>query len=317
MKLLVNACGHSLCESCVELLFVRGSAKCPTDNCRVMLRRANFRVQLYDDNSVEKEIDVRKRVLRDFNKKESDFSSLLEYNNYLEEVETIIFNLSNGIDVAETEQRIKAYKEQNQEAIRKNRSKLSADELLLEQLIAEEHELMSSNLKTHEEELQLVHRRQKQHDQLIDDLSCSDLPASRIVDQHRTVNPGRVVQSKEVAPPPPPPVSRPTMFSSGVPMAFNRDTIGPMQPVVSAELYHYTPQELELMGPKPPSVTQILSDSYLSNVRSATVSETAGGFQSYLSCQRALLDAFCGLTFEPTESMSDTNVSMVVQHEGS
>ena len=24
MKLLVNVCGHNLCESCVELLFVKG-----------------------------------------------------------------------------------------------------------------------------------------------------------------------------------------------------------------------------------------------------------------------------------------------------
>ncbi len=27
LRLLVNVCGHSLCDNCVELLFVRGSGK--------------------------------------------------------------------------------------------------------------------------------------------------------------------------------------------------------------------------------------------------------------------------------------------------
>ena len=27
LKLMVNVCGHNLCENCVELLFVRGSGK--------------------------------------------------------------------------------------------------------------------------------------------------------------------------------------------------------------------------------------------------------------------------------------------------
>jgi hypothetical protein len=49
--------------------------------------------------TVEKEFDIRKRVLRDFNKKEGDFSTLPEYNDYLEEVETITYNSTNNVDV--------------------------------------------------------------------------------------------------------------------------------------------------------------------------------------------------------------------------
>ena len=41
MKLMVNVCGHNLCENCVELLFVKGSGACP--ECNVPLRRGNFR----------------------------------------------------------------------------------------------------------------------------------------------------------------------------------------------------------------------------------------------------------------------------------
>jgi hypothetical protein len=52
--------------------------------------------------TVEKEFDIKKRVLRDINKKEWDFSILREYNDYLEEVETIIYNLTNNVGVSAT-----------------------------------------------------------------------------------------------------------------------------------------------------------------------------------------------------------------------
>lgn len=91
LKLLVNVCGHTLCESCVDLLFLKGlrvcwclrfcihvnlssmsysgAGSCP--ECNVPLRRSNFRVQLFEEPKVEKEIDIRRRILRDYNKKVS------------------------------------------------------------------------------------------------------------------------------------------------------------------------------------------------------------------------------------------------------
>jgi len=36
----------------------------------------------------------------------------------------LVFNLTNGIDVKETEERIDAYRKENQDAIKKNKSKL-------------------------------------------------------------------------------------------------------------------------------------------------------------------------------------------------
>ena len=87
LKLLVNICGHSLCESCVDLLFIKGSGACP--ECGTALRRNNFRLQLFEDPYIEKEIDIRKKILRDFNKKEEDFDNLNDYNDYLEKIETI------------------------------------------------------------------------------------------------------------------------------------------------------------------------------------------------------------------------------------
>ncbi|KAH0517128.1 CDK-activating kinase assembly factor MAT1 [Microtus ochrogaster] len=87
LKLMVNVCGHTLCESCVDLLFVRGAGNCP--ECGTPLRKSNFRVQLFEDPTVDKEVEIRKKVLKIYNKREEDFPSLREYNDFLEEVEEI------------------------------------------------------------------------------------------------------------------------------------------------------------------------------------------------------------------------------------
>lgn len=81
-------------------------------------------MQLFEDSQVEKEVDIRRRVLRDFNKKEEDFASLREYNDYLEEVETIIFNLVNNIDQLETNKKIEKFKKENRELILKNKARV-------------------------------------------------------------------------------------------------------------------------------------------------------------------------------------------------
>ncbi|VDN31183.1 unnamed protein product [Dibothriocephalus latus] len=87
LRLMVNVCGHSLCESCVEVLFVRGSGLC--FQCRTPIRKANFRYQLFEDPEVQKEIDIRKKILNEFNRREEDFETMDEYDKYLEQVEEI------------------------------------------------------------------------------------------------------------------------------------------------------------------------------------------------------------------------------------
>lgn len=50
------------CENCVEMLFVRGSSNCV--QCDTPLRKSNFRVQLFEDPTVDKEVEIRKKVLK-------------------------------------------------------------------------------------------------------------------------------------------------------------------------------------------------------------------------------------------------------------
>ncbi|KAF2193021.1 CDK-activating kinase assembly factor [Zopfia rhizophila CBS 207.26] len=112
MKFLVNPeCYHKMCESCVDRIFSHGPAPCPIAGCKRTLRKAKFRNQTFEDLRVEREVDIRRRVAKILNKTEEDFDTLLNYNNYLETVETTTFNLIYKIDVEATERRLQAFAE--------------------------------------------------------------------------------------------------------------------------------------------------------------------------------------------------------------
>lgn len=51
------------CENCVNVYFVRGSGECR--QCHMILRKNNFRDQIFEDAEVEKDTDVRKKVLKE------------------------------------------------------------------------------------------------------------------------------------------------------------------------------------------------------------------------------------------------------------
>ncbi|KFM23826.1 CDK-activating kinase assembly factor MAT1 [Auxenochlorella protothecoides] len=69
------------------------------------------------DPQLRRALQFRARVEGIFNKREEDFESKQEYDDYLEEREDIIFNLSEGIDVKANEARVEAYRLANADAI--------------------------------------------------------------------------------------------------------------------------------------------------------------------------------------------------------
>ncbi|KAF2472346.1 CDK-activating kinase assembly factor [Lindgomyces ingoldianus] len=112
MRFLVNPeCYHRMCESCVDRIFSHGPAPCPIAGCKRTLRKARFRSQTFEDLKVEREVDIRRRVARVMNKTESDFETLADYNNYLETVETVTWNLILKIDLEATERRLRLWEE--------------------------------------------------------------------------------------------------------------------------------------------------------------------------------------------------------------
>jgi CDK-activating kinase assembly factor MAT1 len=63
-------------------------------------------------------------ALCSFNKRIEDFSGdLRKFNDYLEEVETIMFNLIYDLDVAQTQEKIEQYRQENKDLIAMNAMK--------------------------------------------------------------------------------------------------------------------------------------------------------------------------------------------------
>ncbi|XP_020872122.1 uncharacterized protein LOC9305431 [Arabidopsis lyrata subsp. lyrata] len=75
-----------------------------------------------------KEIHVRRRISEIYNRREEDFPSLKDYNDYLEEVECMVFDLIDGINAEAIEEKIKRYSQENAEQIMINRAR-KAEEL--------------------------------------------------------------------------------------------------------------------------------------------------------------------------------------------
>lgn len=312
---MVNICGHGLCENCVELLFVKGSNACP--QCNVPLRRVNFRFQLFENSFVEKEVDIRRKILKDFNKKEEDFSALNEYNDYLEEIENIVFNLTNDIDVEETKKKVEQYKKENKEAIAKNKTRKSKDEVLIEDLIEEEKEveMMRRHNIFGEHAAFSRSKAKKNKEALVDELMFSDLPANQIMATHdetqkrneqheqreqEDLRIKELLQKKQRG-----------VFSTGIKVGRGASEFLPVPKPSdsSGEVYKHVELTLDLEGPKCPTTEELDSDGYLLHVRPTEDAEKAGGFVSSFPCYRALQEAFCGLYYETNDLESMNKVS--------
>ncbi|XP_015928701.2 CDK-activating kinase assembly factor MAT1 [Parasteatoda tepidariorum] len=283
LKLMVNICGHALCENCVELLFVKGSAACP--QCNIALRRNNFRVQIFEDSSVEKELDIRRRVMKDFNRKEEDFPSLLDYNNYLEDVETIIFNLANDVNIEATRRKIEQYKKENKTQIQKNKGKLSKEEEELECLLESEKEAAENRkLQAIKEELELEKQKRRNKEALIDDLMFSNKSAKDILATH----------SEKAALELKPKLKKTNPFSTGMK---TQQVFLPVPKQNNQNMYIYKDFKLDIAGPDIFSPNTLKNEGFTMHVRNASEQEKAGGFLAEFACDRALQDAFCGIYF--------------------
>ncbi|XP_012693534.1 CDK-activating kinase assembly factor MAT1 [Clupea harengus] len=287
LKLMVNVCGHTLCESCVEMLFVRGSGNCV--QCDTPLRKCNFRVQLFEDPAIDKEVEIRKKVLKIYNKREFDFPSLREYNDYLETVEEIVFNLTNNLEVERTRQIMEQYQRENRDVIQRNKVKLTREQEELEELLLlEQKSTEERRLELLEEEKRQLHAKRKNKQALLDELESSQLPACVLLAQHkdRAVQLEQQIEKQKQA-------VKTTIFSTGIPMG---QTVS-LQPVpeIREVLYHHQPLYIYTHGPPVPELDQLQRLGYLNHVRAASQQDMAGGYNSGLACHRAVQDAFSGL----------------------
>ncbi|KAF8636610.1 hypothetical protein AX17_003420 [Amanita inopinata Kibby_2008] len=123
-----------------------------------------------------------------FNKRREDFPDLYLYNDYLEDVENITFNLINEVDVPQTEARIAAYRAENAALIEMNLQREEAyAQALKEQEEAERREREIRALELRREEEEEREEREKGKREIIDKLETSDKDAIKLVAKTRAI----------------------------------------------------------------------------------------------------------------------------------
>lgn len=272
----------------------QGANACP--ECNIPLRRNNYRVQLFDP-MVEKELDIRKRILRDFNKKEEDFANLESFNEYLEDIENIIYNLCNNIDVLETNKKIEQYKKENRDVILKNKQRMGREEMELELILEQEREAEQQR----EDELKNVEKESKkkktqEREKLIDELMFSTESAHSILETfaHKKEIETQKEEAIKAAAPPPKKIATSSKFSSGVSFSSSINSqFLPIPITEEGEPYQYIEPNSDYDGPPAPSGDEL--KRFLKNVRAEEMVERAGGFSSRYSCMRALQEAMQSL----------------------
>lgn len=242
---------------------------------------------------VEKELEIRKRILKDFNKKEEDFEDPEQYNRYLEEVEDIIYNLCNNIDILETNKRIEQYKKDNREQIMRNKQRIGRDELELEMILEQEKEIVEireSELKNVEHESKK--KKTAEREKLIDELMFSTDSAQSILQNfaYKERIEAQKVETKLTQPIKP----KTSKFSSGINISSSINSQFLPIPVEEGEPYEYIELVMDSNGPPTPSTSSELK-KFLKNVRVEAAEARAGGFQTHYSCLRALQESMQAL----------------------
>lgn len=174
MEFLINPeCYHPMCSNCVNRLFNEGPNQCPYAGCHKTLRRKGFRSAFFGDLGVEREVDIRRRVAAVFNQVEDDFETLRDYNDYLQMVEDLTFDLVTGTDAKRhaAEATLQRWEAEHRADIERNRKAgREADELSRRRLAAERDAARQRRLdavaEVEEEKLRIARSREEQLDSL-------------------------------------------------------------------------------------------------------------------------------------------------------
>ena len=130
------------------------------------MKRVTLSTRTLDDVQCERDTSWRRRVLRVYNKAESDFADLRSYNDYLEEVEDIIFSIVNEeANAEECRAKVRRYEEENRgEIVLRQSSRADEDRLVADRIAAEQRESRKRKKERIEEEyaIQIAKRRYKQ-----------------------------------------------------------------------------------------------------------------------------------------------------------
>lgn len=287
LVMMINECGHPLCKNCVDNIFAMNSGECHV--CNRVLRKNNFREQIYDDPLIDKETFLRRKLRKIYNLKQDDFATLKEFGDYQERFETLVYNLVFETDVNETNAEISAFEEKNKELIDRNKRRLDDDQKWVEDQLRDER-AMKARITEHEE----TDAKEKENQaavtdtrKIMDELRDSSVAAEVILDRERKKQiekeleekdeqEKRKKRNKEILQ---------TRKRAAENMSFNTVIR------IAGRAYVHQPLELVINGPSMPSAEQIEAMGYLAHIRQASADLIAGGYTSALGCSRALFEA--------------------------
>jgi CDK-activating kinase assembly factor MAT1 len=110
------------------------------------VKRVTLTQRTLDAVQCEKDTSWRRRLLAVYNKTAADFRTLKEYNDYLEEVEDMIYSIVNEeADAEECKAKIKEYEQAHRAEIVVRQSQRADEERAIQDLIAYESELSKRN----------------------------------------------------------------------------------------------------------------------------------------------------------------------------
>ena len=135
-------------------------------------------------------MDVRKRVGKVFNRRQEEFETLLHWNNYLEEVEGLVFDIVEGSPKTRTlaEEKLRKYREGNEAEIEENR-RAAMDEVEMQKRRekAEKEELRRRRLADLREEEEVKMDVAQSRREVLDRLANEDGDAQTIAEQAQKV----------------------------------------------------------------------------------------------------------------------------------
>ncbi|CAM9913662.1 unnamed protein product, partial [Sphacelaria rigidula] len=160
-KLVVNnKCGHRFHQHCVEKELVRRkSFPCPL--CQTQVKRAGLTEKTLDELEVSRDITVRKRISKIFNRLEDDFAGDLKaYNDYLEQKEDLIYDMTCGTkeEMERAQAKVRAYEDAHRSEITENAAKRFDRERLVEEQLAAVRQLKES--RKHYDQLEEARKQQ-------------------------------------------------------------------------------------------------------------------------------------------------------------
>ncbi|CAG8795902.1 6758_t:CDS:2, partial [Gigaspora rosea] len=175
------------CQSCIDRLFANGATECPIPGCKKTLRKISFVEPTFEDLSVEKEVRIRKRLASQFNKRREDFNSPKEYNDYLEMVEQLVWNLNNDIDPERTKARIESFALENKEIIAKNARKQSEEEEWASRVQDNERKKKQKNFEEYTNKLAEEKKAKEAHKAEVIELLANSTESAKLILKKRGI----------------------------------------------------------------------------------------------------------------------------------